>query len=104
MLSKTPPPMLYFLLVIRMAGFKGGLRFANILTLTLFASSKVNNKTTTAVHSLSNLVASLCVCTVEPSSIGNNRAGMTLIAFKTTTFLKGVLRPLPFMNLSATSY
>ena len=104
MLPNAPLPMFYFLLVVRMASFEGGLGFANILTLALFASSKVNHIFTTTVYPLSNLVASLSVCAVKPSCIVNNRAGMTTIAFKTTIFLKGVLRPLPFMNLSATSY
>ena len=104
MLPNAPLPMFYFLLVVRMASFEGGLGFAHILPLALFASSKINNITTTAVYPLSNLVASLCVCAVEPLCIENYRAGMTLIAFKTSLFLRGGLRPLPLMDLSATSY
>ena len=65
----APYLFLHLVLVVTVPHFKWGLTFPNILALTLFASGKVNYKTTCTVQFLLHLVGfpSVSACEVSPS-------------------------------------
>jgi hypothetical protein len=73
--AETPYLFLYFLLMVAVSSFKGGLCFSNVLAMAFLASSQIYDIRAVTIQLMLDVVAFLGVCTLERFPLLQNRTG-----------------------------